>query len=147
MLSSTCKYALRAVIYLAFQEQLNSEKEMIGIKKIARDLEIPMPFLSKILQTLSRHKILSSTKGPNGGFCLGRPASELFLMDVVEIVDGTDYFKKCVIGINYCAEQDNPCAMHSKYAQYRDKLKHLFENETIENLVRDVKKGKQKVNI
>jgi Rrf2 family transcriptional regulator, iron-sulfur cluster assembly transcription factor len=147
MLSSTCKYAIRAVIYLASQELVNREKEMVGIKKIARDLEIPSPFLSKILQTLSRHKILSSTKGPNGGFCLGRPANEIVLMQVVEIIDGVDFFKKCVIGVNYCSELENHCAMHTRFAQYREKLKNLFENETIENLVKDVKKGKQKINI
>jgi Rrf2 family transcriptional regulator, iron-sulfur cluster assembly transcription factor len=147
MLSSTCKYALRAVIYLAALEYDNKDIAKTGIKKISRDLEIPMPFLGKILQTLARHKVLSSTKGPNGGFGLGRPSHEIALMDIVEIIDGTDFFKQCVIGVKYCSELENPCALHSRYSKYREELKELFEKETVGDLVEDVKSGKQKINI
>ena len=59
----------RAMIYLA----LNADTEgKIGIKKISGDLKIPSPFLAKILQVLAKHKLLSSTKGPNGGFRLAK---------------------------------------------------------------------------
>lgn len=140
MLSSTCKYALRAVIYLAHNVK---DDEKIGIKKISRDLGIPMPFLSKILQTLARHKLLSSTKGPSGGFGIGRGAENIFLIDIVEIIDGLDFFNNCVIGVNYCSEQEIPCALHSRYAHYREKIKLLFKNTTIAELLEDAKKGKQ----
>jgi Rrf2 family transcriptional regulator, iron-sulfur cluster assembly transcription factor len=131
MLSSTCKYALRAVIYIASLEDSMNGSIKTGIKKISRDLEIPMPFLGKILQTLARHKILSSTKGPNGGFGLGKSAGEIYLIDVVEIIDGTDFFNQCVIGVKYCSEIENPCSLHSRYAHYRQEIKNLFEKETI----------------
>lgn len=147
MLSSTCKYALRAVIYLAVKEEESENSENTGIRKISRELEIPMPFLGKILQTLARHKILSSIKGPNGGFTLGKPASEIYLMDIVKIIDGTDIFRKCVIGVKYCSELENPCVLHSRYAHHREEIRNLFETETIENLVNDIKSGKQKINI
>ena len=65
MLSNTCKYAIRAVVYLSVY---GSDQKMIGIKEISAALDIPSPFLSKILQTLARKKILHSIKGPHGGF-------------------------------------------------------------------------------
>ena len=43
---------------------------------IAKDLDIPTPFLGKILQNLAKHKILSSTKGPHGGFTLRMKADK-----------------------------------------------------------------------
>ena len=53
MLSNTCKYGIRAVLYLA----MNTKKEKkIGIKQISQDLNIPTPFLGKILQSLVKHK-------------------------------------------------------------------------------------------
>ena len=64
MLSNTCKYALRALIYLA---KFSKEEKMIGIKKISEDLNLSSPFLGKILQNLVKQKLLVSTKGPNGG--------------------------------------------------------------------------------
>lgn len=56
MLSNTCKYAIRALIYLG---RYSKNGEKIGIKKIAGDLGMPTPFLGKILQNLVKHKILS----------------------------------------------------------------------------------------
>jgi len=144
MLSNTSKYALRAVIYLAVNTR-NGGK--IGIKKISSDLDVPTPFLGKILQTLAKHKLLSSTKGPSGGFGLGKPADKIFLMDVVEIVDGIDNFHKCAIGVKYCSEQEYPCALHSRYARLRDEMKDLFKSETIEEVARDVEDNEGKITI
>ena len=79
MLSNTSKYAIRAVIYLALNA---GEEKKIGIKQISKDLSIPTPFLGKILQTLAKQKLLSSTKGPHGGFGLGKSAEEITLIDI-----------------------------------------------------------------
>jgi Rrf2 family protein len=84
MLSNTCKYAIRSVIYLSINAK---ENQKIGIKKISEELDIPTPFLGKILQSLARQKLLTSTKGPHGGFGMGKDPSEITLMNIVEIVD------------------------------------------------------------
>lgn len=144
MLSNTCKYAIRAVIYLA----LNAEGEKkIGIKKISEDLTIPTPFLGKILQILAKNKILSSTKGPHGGFGIGRNPEKIKLMDIVTIIDGMDHFEMCGIGLHTCSEQGVHCAIHSKYSPLRDQIKTLFENQTVSGLVDDIREGKQKINL
>ena len=67
MFSKSCKYALRAVLYLAAN---TNESKKAGAKVIAETLDVPRPFLSKILQQLSRHQLIASTKGPHGGFYL-----------------------------------------------------------------------------
>jgi Rrf2 family protein len=139
MLSNTCKYGIRAVLYLAVNA---GEGQKIGIKQISKDLEIPTPFLGKILQSLAKHHLLSSTKGPNGGFGLGKKPEDILLMDIVEIIDGMDSFHKCVIGVKYCSEQENPCALHSRYASLREEILRIFETETIEQLVKDMAVGK-----
>ncbi|MCB8995491.1 MAG: Rrf2 family transcriptional regulator [Bacteroidales bacterium] len=139
MLSSTCKYAIRAVLYLS----VNSEDgKKIGIKQISKELSIPTPFLGKILQSLAKHKLLSSTKGPNGGFSLGKKPDEIHLMDIVEIIDGMDSFNNCVVGVKFCSEQENPCALHSRYAALREEIKGIFEKETIAELSVDIIEGK-----
>jgi len=144
MLSNTCKYAIRAVLYLA----INCEEGMkIGIKQISKDLDIPTPFLGKILQSLAKHKLLSSTKGPNGGFGIGKDISTIYLMDIVEIIDGMDNFHKCVIGIKYCSEQENPCALHTRYAGLREETRKIFETETIGQLSAGTKDNKKQIMI
>lgn len=138
MLSNTSKYAIRAVIYLAFHA---GEEKKIGIKQISKELGIPTPFLGKILQTLAKHKLLSSTKGPHGGFGLGKVANDIALIEIVDIIDGQDIFNKCMIRLEDCNEE-NPCSAHKKYGEIRDNLMTLFQKEKISDFVDEIKDGK-----
>lgn len=127
MLSNTCKYAIRAVIYLAINE---NEEEMIGIKKISSDLSIPSPFLGKILQILSKNKLLKSSKGPNGGFSLGRKANKISLLDIVELIDGKDLFENCLIGMKVCNKNKKlkeKCPFHESLDTIREDLHKKFK--------------------
>jgi Rrf2 family protein len=133
MLSNTCKYAVRSVIYLALNEQ---EGKKIGIKKISSDLNIPTPFLGKILQTLAKQKMLLSNKGPHGGFSLAIDPKEITLLDIVKIIDGLDTFEVCLIGMNTCKsvhEKHLPCPVHEKFCEVRNEMFNLF-NKQMENL-------------
>ncbi len=143
MLSNTCKYAVRAVIYISV---FASDKKKVGIREISSELDIPSPFLGKILQTLSKHKILNSTKGPNGGFILAKPAEEIPLMDIVEIIDGTDIFTTCLIRTSECSDE-NPCGLHQNITAVRQQLKNTFLNQTINDLSSEFKRNSGKISI
>jgi Rrf2 family protein len=136
MLSNTSKYAIRAMIYLAINE---GNVHKTGIKKISGDLDIPAPFLAKILQILARHKLLTSYKGPNGGFSLGRDAYKITLYEIVTVIDGSDIFDKCLISLRTCNEENIPCPMHNKYQGYRKGIMDLFRHQDIGNLANDIK--------
>ena len=91
--------------------------------------------MGKILQSLAKHKLLVSTKGPHGGFGLGRAASEISLMDIVEIIDGKDVFTTCLIGLKSCKSNDKEgyaCPVHEQYSGIRQQLYTFFSCETIE---------------
>ncbi|TLX77115.1 Rrf2 family transcriptional regulator [Labilibacter sediminis] len=138
MLSNTCKYAVRSVIYLALHQE---EGRKIGIKQISKDLDIPTPFLGKILQTLAKQKVLLSNKGPHGGFSLAMDASEITLLDIVKIIDGLDVFENCMIGMNTCKsahEEGRPCPVHEQFCEVRRKMYSLFEEESIGNIVNKI---------
>ncbi len=139
MLSNTCKYAIRACIYLALN--VDEDNKKIGIKKISDDLDIPSPFLGKIMQVLAKNKILASTKGPNGGFSLGKPAKNITLMEIVSIIDGEENFNSCVIGVTSCTISEAHCPIHEKYGPIRDKAKELFISQDIEELAISIKKN------
>ena len=144
MLSNTCKYAIRAVLYLALN--LDGNKK-IGIKKISKDLKIPTPFLGKIMQVLAKNKILLSTKGPNGGFSLGKPSKDISLMKIVEIIDGDDNFNACIIGIHSCSTEEKNCPIHDKYAPIREQAKQLFINKNFAELIESMKQNQNNIAI
>lgn len=143
MLSNTCKYGIRAVIYISVYA---TDKKKIGIKEISSELDIPSPFLGKILQSLSKHKILNSSKGPNGGFILSRPAEDISLMDIVEIIDGTDIFDLCLVRTSECSD-DEPCGLHDKVTSVRKQLKNIFLNQTINDLATEFKRDSKRISI
>jgi Rrf2 family transcriptional regulator, iron-sulfur cluster assembly transcription factor len=147
MLSNTCKYAIRATIYLAIN---NKGEEKIGIKQISQDLNLPTPFLGKIMQTLAKHKLLASTKGPHGGFSLNKNANKIKLIDIVEIIDGLDVFSDCIIGLKVCSgdiSKQNKCPFHSKSDPIRKELLQLFKNQSIGNLASGIDKLDKIINL
>ncbi len=133
MISNTCKYGIRAIIYIAVNSK---DDKKIGIKKISEDLDLPGPFLGKIMQTLAKNKILTSVKGPHGGFSLAKDPEDISLYDIVKIIDGDDVFHECLIGVKIC--ERNPeymdlCPFMEKSHKVRNMLMQTFKEQTIGN--------------
>lgn len=82
--SRSAEYAIRAFVHLA----RNSEGKYVMARTIAERERIPVHFLAKILQDLTRKGLLWSNKGPSGGFALRQPADRIKLLDLVEALDG-----------------------------------------------------------
>jgi Rrf2 family transcriptional regulator, iron-sulfur cluster assembly transcription factor len=137
MFSATCHYALLAMFYIGHHARPDRNVEL---REIASEQDIPKHFLSKILQQLVRHKLLVSTKGPNGGFKLSKPCDRITLIEIVEAIDGLDIFDRCGIGFRQC-DATEPCPIHQDYRVMRDKVKHLFETKTLKILAREAKSG------
>lgn len=131
MFSKTCEYAIRATIYI--YNRYNKEDINVSIDDIAEDIQSPRHFTAKILQTLSRQNIISSIKGPNGGFYLTPQQGKTSLLDVVRAMDGPKLLAGCVLGLEQCNEH-HPCPMHEQYKPVRDKLIMLLKSNTIEEL-------------
>lgn len=147
MLSNTCKYGIRAVIYLALNEK---ENKKIGIKEISEELNIPTPFLGKILQMLAKNKMLNSTKGPNGGFSLRRPANEITLLNIIEIIDGLGLFEDCLIGLSSCSAKSHievQCPTHRKFSPIINQVYDLFSKETIQSLAQEIDASDGKIGL
>ena len=72
---------------------------------------------------------------------LDKRAKYILLMDIVEVIDGMDNFHKCVVGVKYCSEQENPCALHSRYSELREEILKIFQTETIAHLAVNIKAG------
>ena len=101
MLSNQSKYAIRGVIYLALYA---SENNKLGSKEVGEKINVPQPFLAKIFQTLSKEKIINSSKGPKGGFYLTDKELSGNLMTVIECIDGLEAFNSCFMGLPHCSD-------------------------------------------
>ncbi|MCB0375140.1 MAG: Rrf2 family transcriptional regulator [Sinomicrobium sp.] len=127
MFSKACKYGIRAVLYLSVH---TSEDTKLGVKEIAEELDVPKPFLAKILQQLSRHNLISSSKGTGGGFYLSEADRQISLRDIIECIDGQEMFTACILGLPVCSSE-NPCPLHDEAQVYRMGIADLVGNNSI----------------
>lgn len=135
MISKKCKYALRSILHLAVE---SSEQNKKNIRYLAEELKIPVPYLGKILQELVPKNIISSIKGPNGGFYLTEENLQTPLVKIVEAIDGLAFFETCGLGLANCSD-DHPCPIHQDFKIMRDHLKNAFTNKSVQELADEIK--------
>jgi Rrf2 family iron-sulfur cluster assembly transcriptional regulator len=135
LFSRQCEYALQAVSYLA----LKPPGTMTSIKEIAKRLNIPYHFLGKILQDLVYKGLLSSQKGPLGGFALAAAPDTMALAQIVEAVDGEEFAGRCVMGFPQCSGE-RPCAVHSQWGPIRERIRAMLAGENIAEMAKSMKK-------
>lgn len=133
LFSRSCEYAIQALLYLAVKADA---KTPIHLRAITGDLRIPHHFLSKILQVLSKHEMIVSFRGSNGGFVLGRHPSDITLYDVAVAVDGKAFLDRCIIGYDMCSDED-PCPAHNVWSPVKSMFLSMIQNATIEKLSMD----------
>lgn len=133
MLSHTAEYALRAVLYIA---QHQTETELVRNDVIAEALDVPRNYLSKILHTLGREKLLQSTRGPSGGFRLARNPDNVSLLQVVEPFDDFGGPRSCLLGRPRCSDR-NPCPAHNRWKGISEQVGAFFRNTTVGDLLRE----------
>lgn len=138
MFSKACEYAIRAVLYIAIK---STDGTKLGLKEIAKEVDSPVPFTAKILQTLSREGIIASTKGPNGGFYLKPKSKPVPLSAIVKAIDGTDSLHACALGLKECSDRF-PCPIHAEVRGYKDKLRQTMTEKTIQQLSKELSQGK-----
>lgn len=138
MFSKACEYAIRAALYISIKSVDGSK---LGIKEIAKEIDSPEPFTAKILQTLSREKIISSIKGPNGGFYLDPKAKPVPINAIVKAMDGEDVLHTCSLGLKECSDKF-PCPIHSEIKKYKDRLRKIMKEKTLQDLTKELANGK-----
>ena len=124
-------------MFIACKASVDSK---ISIKLVAEELDIPTPYLGKILQKLTKNNIIQSVKGPNGGFYLEDAGKNITLIKIIEVMDGLDFFTTCGLGMKECSDE-HPCPLHDEYKIYKDDLWKLFNRKTIADFVGSVQGG------
>ena len=133
MLSKASKYAVIAVLYL---KNTATKEQKIGSKQIAKKLKMPAPFLAKTLQELTKKGIISSVKGPKGGFYISKENEKNTLYDVIDCIDDVEKFNFCYLGQLECNDK-NPCVVHHLYVPFKKELLKKLKNKSILEMAKE----------
>lgn len=137
MISKACQYGIRAVIFIASR---HNDGTKLNISHIARNIDAPEAFTAKILQILNKDRIITSLKGPYGGFFIREFQLEQPVINIVKAIDGLSVFKECGLGLKQCSAS-HPCPMHDQYKIARDALQDAFQQTSIRHLAQQVNQG------
>jgi Rrf2 family protein len=140
MFNKETEYALRALVYIQFQ---NTGGHRPGIVEITREIDAPPSYTAKILQRMVRHGFLQSLKGKGGGFYFEKDQAAVPLKEIIRVIEGDKTFAGCSFGLKQC-DSDNPCPLHEQYAPIRESMHQLLTVETIRSMA---EKYKQKIEI
>jgi Rrf2 family iron-sulfur cluster assembly transcriptional regulator len=142
MISKACKYGIRAVVFVASRKEDNLK---FNVDEIAREVDAPEAFTAKIMQVLNKSHIITSLKGPYGGFYIQDYQLEQPVINIVRAIDGLDVFRECGLGLKQCSEI-RPCPMHEQYKIAREALLKAFQETTIGQLAYEVSEGSSFIN-
>ena len=99
MFSKATEYALRATIFIA---QKCEDDRKLSLDEIDTAIDSPRPFTAKIMQLLTKDGMLvSSTRGPNGGFYLTITARKQPIISVLKAMGEESVLDKCVLCLLY----------------------------------------------
>ena len=125
----TTSYALRALLFLADKPKGN----VFTSGEISINIHLPKEYISKILQQLSKYKIVASRKGKGGGFFLSKEVRDIKLIDVVIAVEDNFDLDVCVFGISKCSSACE-CPIHESYGKLKEEFKSMLINYNIGQL-------------
>jgi Rrf2 family protein len=123
-------YALRAMVHLASL----APGTVVPFRGIAREMDVPEDFLAKILKTLVDHGLVRSSRGPHGGYALGRPAAEISFLDVIEAAEGP-------VALNVCLDVDDACGrsatctMVAVWREGQERMLDVYRSARLSELV------------
>jgi Rrf2 family protein len=106
-------YAIRCIMYLSARRS-----QVAGQLQIARAMQIPKPFLSKILQRLTKTGLVLSVLGVKGGFKLAKSPARITLLDVITAIEGPVAMNICAVDRKICG-LSGKCKVHPVWVKAR----------------------------
>lgn len=125
------EYAIEGLIALAVKPL----GTVMLLRDIAKARVVPVNFLAKIFQKLTRAGILVSSRGAVRGYALARRPKDLKLKEIVLAVEGADLLERCIFWSDRCADT-NPCVLHFRWKKMRQRIiGELMERTTLADLM------------
>ncbi len=140
MLTTTTQHALRALTTLA----VLPPGQRLLTRELARITRTPVNYLGKILVTLEHAGLVSGKRGLHGGYCLGKPAHEIPLSLVVQVLEGQGGLPTCLLaGFRDCSDE-NGCPVHSRFRHLRTQWEQFLAETTLADLAEGAEKDVSK---
>ena len=127
-LSKTSKYAFRILGHMAKDEQA-----LYPANQLHKDIDVPERYLRRLLTDLSKYGFIKSVQGRQGGFTFARDISKIFLIEIVDSIDGLDSIDGCILGYETCAF-NHACPMHHIWEETKRKVIDTLSKTSLKDI-------------
>lgn len=128
-------YGIRALVHLALHSG-----EDVTAGEIAEEQGVPLDYLQKILQKLTRTGFVNAHRGAYGGFYLARKPEDINLLEVTEAMQGKLAMNKCFLGKDSCPRAPK-CVLKYNWAQLEQRITGFLSQITLQDLVAQIRDG------
>ena len=137
-LTTKGRFAVTAMIDLALREHAGP----VALAAISARQQISLSYLEQLFGKLRRQQLVESTRGPGGGYSLGRKADEITVADIILAVDEPLDATGCAGKENCMGDDTGRCMTHDLWATLNSKMLEFLSSVSLRNLVNDqVAKG------
>jgi len=122
-------YALRALVELA----RIGKSERRSVRNLSQETAVPEIFLRKILQKMAAADLVSSVRGPDGGYSLKKDPRSISLLDIIEGAQGKLAINKCFVDGPGCPRQ-KICDLKDRFVAVQEEMVSLLKGVTLDAL-------------
>ncbi len=132
-LTTKGRFAVTAMIDLALRENTGP----VALAAISGRQQISLSYLEQLFGKLRRHELVESTRGPGGGYTLGRKSTEITVADIIVAVDEPMDATGCHGKQNCTGEDAGRCMTHDLWASLNTKMIEYLDSVSLRKLVDD----------
>ena len=125
------RYAVRAIVQLAMQ----GDEKPVSIRKISEIENISAEFLEQIFFKLRKGGIISSVRGPGGGFKLDRKTEEILIAEIFDAVGEGLLLSPCVEDSPQTCERMSDCIVNQLWNNSYLHFRGYFEKTTLKDVM------------
>lgn len=128
-LTTKGRFAVTAMIDLALRDHAGP----VTLAGISQRQKISLSYLEQLFGKLRRHELVESTRGPGGGYSLGRAAREITVADIIYAVDEPLDATQCG-GKENCQDEQR-CMTHDLWANLNARMVEYLDSVNLQGLV------------
>lgn len=130
-LTTKGRFAVTAMIDLALREHQGP----VALAAISQRQQISLSYLEQLFGKLRRHELVESTRGPGGGYSLGRKAESITVADIIVAVDEPIDATGCAGKENCMGDDSGRCMTHDLWASLNQKMIEYLDSINLRKLV------------
>ena len=132
-LTTKGRFAVTAMIDLGLRQNSGP----VTLAAISQRQQISLSYLEQLFGKLRRHELVESTRGPGGGYSLGRKSDLITVADIIVAVDEPIDATGCAGRENCMGDDSGRCMTHDLWASLNQKMIEFLDSISLKKLVDD----------